>query len=215
LTGFVIVQSRVANPMMPLDLFKAHGFRLALPVGFAFMVGNYGNVFVVSLYLQQHLGLSPLHAGLVFLPSAFFAIAGNLASGPVTNRFGARVPVVAGLSLMVLGLVAVLITAPLGHPLLTALCVIPIGAGGSLAMPSVTSVVLEGVPAEQAGTASAVFNTVRQVGGAVAIAVFGALIANPDHIDRGMRLSLGTAAALLLLAALDSLRLRPRAADAS
>ena len=56
------------------------------------MVGNYGNVFVVSLYLQQELELSPLHAGLVFLPAAFFAIAANLASGPITNRYGARLP---------------------------------------------------------------------------------------------------------------------------
>jgi MFS transporter, DHA2 family, methylenomycin A resistance protein len=199
--------------MMPLDLFRAHGFRLALPVGFAFMVGNYGNVFVLSLYLQQHLGLSPLHAGLVFLPSAFFAIAGNLASGHVTNRFGARIPVVAGLSSMVLGLLALVIIAPLGSPVLMAVCVIPIGAGGSLAMPSVTSVVLEGVPARQAGTASAVFNTFRQVGGAVAIAVFGALIADPDRFDVGLRLSLGSAALLLLLAALNSLRIRPRADD--
>jgi DHA2 family methylenomycin A resistance protein-like MFS transporter len=198
--------------MMPLDLFRARGFRLALPVGFAFMVGNHGNVFVVSLFLQQELGLSPLHAGLVFLPSAFFAIAANLASGPVTNRYGARLPVVAGLTSMALGLTAVLIIAPLGHPLLIAACVIPIGAGGALAMPSVTGVVLEGVPARQAGTASAVFNTFRQVGGAVAIAVFGALIANPDHVVAGSRLSLGIAALLLLLAALSSLRIQPRAA---
>ncbi|MET0694518.1 MAG: MFS transporter [Propionibacteriaceae bacterium] len=211
LMAFVVVQSRVAHPMMPLDLFRAHGFRLALPVGFAFMVGNYGNVFVVSLYLQQRLGLSPLHAGLVFLPSAFFAIAGNLVSGPVTNRFGARLPVVLGLSLMVIGLVATLLTAPMGLPIVTALCIIPVGLGGSLAMPSVTSVVLEGVPAQQAGTASAVFNTFRQVGGAVAIAVFGALVANPDRFDVGLRLSLGIAAALLLLAAVNSLRIQPRA----
>ena len=211
LVGFVVVQTRVAHPMMPLDLFHAHGFRLALPVGIAFMVGNFGNVFVVALYLQQNLGLSPLNAGLVFLPSAFFAIAGNLSSGVVTNRFGARVPVVAGLLSMVVGLIAMLITAPLGLPWLMAICIIPIGAGGSLAMPSVTSVVLEGVPARQAGTASAVFNTFRQVGGAVAIAVFGALIANPDTIDQVLRLSLGIAAFLLLLAALNSLRIRPRA----
>ena len=112
LVGFVVVQSRVRHPMMPLDLFHAHGFRIALPVGFAFMVGNFGNVFVIALYLQQHLGLSPLHAGLVFLPSAFFAIAGNLSSCIVTNRFGARVPVVAGLLSMVVGLTAMLITAP-------------------------------------------------------------------------------------------------------
>jgi DHA2 family methylenomycin A resistance protein-like MFS transporter len=210
LAGFVYVQSRVAHPMMPLDLFHAHGFRIALPVGFAFMVGNFGNVFVVALYLQQHLGLSPLNAGLVFLPSAFFAIAGNLSSGLVTNRFGARVPVVVGLLSMAVGLTALLITAPLGLPWLMAISIIPIGAGGSLAMPSVTSVVLEGVPAHQAGTASAVFNTFRQVGGAVAIAVFGALIADPDHIDRGLRLSLGIAALLVVLAALNSARIRPR-----
>jgi len=86
---------------------------------------------------------------------------------------------------MTAGLTALLIATPLGLSWLIALCVIPISAAGSLAMPSVTSLVLEGVPAHQAGTASAVFNTFRQVGGAVAIAVFGALIANPDTIDRG------------------------------
>ena len=210
LTGFVFAQSKVPHPMMPLELFQAHGFRIALPVGFAFMVGNFGNVFVVALYLQQQLGLSPLNAGLVFLPSAFFAIGGNLSSGFVTNRFGARLPVVAGLTSMAVGLTALVVTAPLGLPWLIAICLIPIGAGGSLAMPSVTGVVLEGVPARQAGTASAVFNTFRQVGGAVAIAVFGALIANADRIDQGLRISLGIAAAVIFLAALSSLRIRPR-----
>ena len=211
LVGFVLVQARVGHPMVPLGLFRARGVRLALPVGFAFMVGNYGNVFVVSLFLQQELRLSPLQAGLVFLPSAFFAIVANLASGPITNRYGARIPVVAGLTAMAFGLAATLLIAPLGHPALIAACLVPIGAGGALAMPSVTGVVLEGVPAQLAGTASAVFNTFRQVGGAVAIAVFGALIADPDQVVSGLRLSLGIAAALLFLAALSSLRIQARA----
>ena len=111
---------------------------------------------------------------------------------------------------MAIGLTAMLFVAPLGSPELIALCVIPIGAGGALAMPSVTGVVLEGVPARQAGTASAVFNTFRQVGGAVAIAVFGALIADPDQVVSGLRVSLGIAATLLFLAALSSLRIQPR-----
>jgi DHA2 family methylenomycin A resistance protein-like MFS transporter len=213
LGSFVLVQARARHPMMPLSLFHARGFQLALPVGFAFMVGNYGNVFVVSLFLQQHLGLTPLHAGLVFLPSAFFAIAGNLLSGPITNRCGARLPVVVGLLSMVVGLLAQLLTAGLGRPLLSALCVIPVGAGGSLAMPSVTGVVLEGVPGDLAGIASAVFNTFRQIGGAVAIAVFGALIAHPETFLTGMRVSLAIAAVLLLVAAVSSLRIRPRAVD--
>ncbi len=209
--GFVYSQTRVAHPMMPLTLFRARGVRLALPVGFAFMVGNYGNVFVVSLYLQQHLGLTPLHAGVMFLPSAVFAIAANLTSGPVTNRLGPCLPIVAGQLAMVAGLIAALLTAQIGSPLLTAACLIPIGAGGAMAMPAVTGIVLDGVDQDLAGTASAVFNTFRQVGGAVAIAVFGALIANPGNFLTGMRISLGTAALLLLITAANSTRVSGRA----
>jgi DHA2 family methylenomycin A resistance protein-like MFS transporter len=208
LAGFALVQARSSNPMMPLGLFRVRGFRIALLVGFTFMIGNYGNVFVSSLFLQQHLGLSPLHAGLAFLPSAACAVAGNLVSGPVTNRFGARLPIVTGQLLMVVGLVGLLVTAQLGSPLLVALLTIPIGAGGSLAMPPMTGVVLEGVSVDLAGTASAVFNTFRQVGGAVAIAVFGALIADPESFLAGLRVSFAAAALLLLATALLSLRVR-------
>ncbi|WP_432573177.1 MFS transporter [Kineococcus sp. SYSU DK005] len=210
LAGFVLVQARGRHPMLPLELFAARGVRLALPVGFAFMVGNYGHVFVVSLYLQQQLGLSPLDAGLVFVPAALFAVAGNLSSGPVTNRFGPRLPVVGGQLSMVVGLLALVPATTSGSPWLVALALVPVGAGGSMAMPPVTGVVLEGVPSHRAGTASAVFNTFRQVGGAVAIAVFGALIANPDRFLTGLRTSLVVAAALLALTALNSLRIHPR-----
>jgi MFS transporter, DHA2 family, methylenomycin A resistance protein len=124
-------------------------------------------------------------------------------------------PVVAGQLSMVVGLVALLVTAGVGSPLLVALCVIPIGAGGSLAMPSVTGVVLEGVAPEQAGTASAVFNTFRQVGGAVAIAVFGALVADAGTFVTGARTSFAIAAVLLLATALLSLRVQSHRPAAS
>ncbi len=206
--AFVLVQARVAHPMMPLELFHARGFRIALPVGFAFMVGNYGNVFTTSLFLQQYIGLSPLRAGLVYVPSAVLAIVSNLASGPITNRFGPRWPIVGGQLSMVIGLVALLSTAHLKSVLLVALCLIPVGAGGALAMPAVTGVVLDGVAPDQAGTASAVFNTFRQVGGAVAIAVFGALIAGSPTFLPGLRTSLAVAAVVLLTTALISLQVR-------
>ena len=213
LVGFLVVQARVRHPMMPLGLFGSAGMRVALSVGFAFMVGWYGTVFVGSLFLQQRLGLSPLLAGLAFVPSALFAVVGNLISGPVTNQFGVRVPVVVGLASMVVGLMALVVTAPLESPLLVALLVVPIGAGGSLAMPPTAGLVLASVPPERAGTASAVFNTFRQVGGAVAIAVFGALIADPERFVAGMQVSLAVAASLLLIIALVSVRIRsPREA---
>jgi MFS transporter, DHA2 family, methylenomycin A resistance protein len=215
LVGFLLVESRGRRPMMPLDLFDSRGMRIALLVGFAFMVGWYGTVFVGSLFLQQHLGLSPLLAGLAFVPSALFSVVGNLISGPVTNRFGTRVPVVAGMTSMVVGLTAMVLTAPLGSPLLTALLIVPIGAGGSLAMPPTTGLVLHSVAPERVGTASAVFNTFRQVGGAVAIAIFGALIADPQRFVPGMQTSLTIAAGLLLLTALASLRIHPHPEPAS
>lgn len=205
--GFLLVQAHGRNPMMPLDLFRSGGMRIALGVGFAFMVGNFGSVFVLSLYLQQHLGLSPLAAGLVFLPSAAFSIVGNVVSGTLVNRFGARVPVVAGLSTMVLGLVVVIVLAPLDSVVAVAVCTILTGAGGSVAMPPATSVVLTSVPAERSGTASAVFNTFRQVGGAVAIAVFGAFLADRSQFVVGTQTSFVVAAVVLLVAALAAIRI--------
>lgn len=206
--GFLLVQAHGRNPMMPLDLFRSGGMRIALGVGFAFMVGNFGSVFVLSLYLQQHLGLSPLAAGLVFLPSAAFSIVGNVVSGTLVNRFGARVPVVAGLSTMVLGLVVMIVLAPLDSVVAVAVCTILTGAGGSIAMPPATSVVLASVPAERSGTASAVFNTFRQVGGAMAIAVFGAFLADRSQFVVGTQTSFVVAAVVLLVAALAAIRIR-------
>jgi drug resistance transporter, EmrB/QacA subfamily len=206
--GFLLIQVRARHPMMPLELFRSAGIRIAFLDGFAFMIGNFGSVFVVSLYLQQHLRLTPFQAGLVFLPSAAFGITGNLISGILANRFGPQVPIVFGLTLMTAAFVGLLTTAPSGNPLLAALFLIFTGAGGSIAMPPVTSVVLASVPAERAGTASAVFNTFRQVGGAVAIAVFGAFIAIPSAFVPGMQVSFTIAAGALLLAAFASLFLR-------
>ena len=128
--GFLLAEARGSHPMMPLVLFRSAGMRIALLVGFALMAGWFGTVFFASLFLQQHLGLTPLQAGLAFLPAAIFSMAGNVLSGAITNRFGPRVPVVAGLLSMVVGLVALLITAPLGSAVLTAILLVFIGPGG-------------------------------------------------------------------------------------
>ena len=78
---------------------------------------------------------------------------------------------------------------------------LPVGLAGPLIMPPVTAVLLNSVPDAIAGTASGVFNTSRQLGGALAIAVFGALLAQPAGLAHGLRLSLLIAAAVAALAA--------------
>ncbi|HWR46015.1 MAG TPA: MFS transporter [Pseudonocardiaceae bacterium] len=84
-----------------------------------------------------------------------------------------------------------------------------VGLAGPLVMPPVTAVLLNSVPGHRAGTASGVFNTSRQVGGALAVAVFGALLAQPGTFLQGLRSSLLLAAAVGLAAAASSLLLKP------
>ncbi|MFE2992010.1 MFS transporter [Streptomyces sp. NPDC059262] len=88
-----------------------------------------------------------------------------------------------------------------------ALLLIPIGMSGPLVTPPTTALLLEHVPAEQTGTASGVFNTSRQIGGALAVAVFGALISAPDGFQHGLRVSLTLTAVIALLAALSTPRM--------
>jgi len=128
----------------------------------------------MSLYLQEPRGLSALGTGLVFLPMM-------LAGGALTpfiarlgEWLGSRILILAGLLVMTAGLpVIALLPAPVPVPVLSALMIL-VGLGGPLVMPPVMALLLQAVPARRAGVASGVFNTSRQVGGALAVAVFGA-----------------------------------------
>jgi MFS transporter, DHA2 family, methylenomycin A resistance protein len=205
--AFVSAQARVRHPMVPLTLFGSRTFRIALAVGFAFMVGYYGLPFVASLYLQSTRGLTSFQTGLVFLPMMLIGLALTPFSAQVVERVGSRAPVCIGLLAMTFGLAAFALL-PATTPLwvLSSVMVL-VGIGGPLTMPPMTAVLLNHVPAQVTGVASAVFNTSRQLGGALAVAVFGALLANSASLMDGQRRSLLLAAAVLLTTAIASLRL--------
>src|SRR4051795_462287 len=174
---FVIQEARVAHPMVPLGLFRSRDVSVSVAVGFAFVVGYYGLPFLMSLYLQQIRGLSPLQAGACFVPMMVTGAILTPVSARLVERFGAKRIVITGLACMAAGLVLLAaLTGPLPVWALAALMILP-GLAGPLVSPPITAVLLNSVPDESAGTASGVFNTSRQVGGALAIAVFGALVA--------------------------------------
>lgn len=208
IVAFAVSQSRSAHPMVPRQLLGNPMLRHSAMIGFAFMVGYYGLPFVFTLYFQQQRGLSPLATGALFLPMMLIGAALTPLSARLVERFGHRAPIVGGLAVMAAGLVLLGLmpaSAPLG--LLSALMVL-VGLGGPLVMPATTSVLLAAVHRHSAGIASGVFNTSRQIGGALAIAVFGALLANPATFVHGLRLSLIIAAVVVVLAASGALRLR-------
>ncbi|MCA9514910.1 MAG: MFS transporter [Myxococcales bacterium] len=205
--AFFALQAKSAHPMVPLRLFRSRAAATTVAIGFTFMVGFYGMVFLMSLLLQERRGMSPFAAGLAFLPVTGFSLVMPIVAARMAERFGAWVPIALGQLAMATGLLAlaaVADTAPV--PLLVALMV-PVGFGAGTAMPSATSLLLNTVPHERSGTASGVLNTSRQVGGATAIAAFGGLVAALGY-DGGTRLSLGLAGGLLALTMLATLRLR-------
>jgi MFS transporter, DHA2 family, methylenomycin A resistance protein len=200
LAAFLLSQAAGVHPMVPLEVFRSRNVSASVAVGFAFIVGYYGLPFVMSLYLQQHRGLSSLGAGVAFLPMMLIGLVLTPFSARIAERVGARLLVTGGLVVMSAGLVA-LAAVPAAPVWLLAALMVLAGLGGPLVMPPVTGVLLNGVPDHRAGIASGVFNTGRQIGGALAVAVFGALLAQQATFTQGLRDSLLIAAALALAAA--------------
>jgi sugar phosphate permease len=194
--------------MVPPALFRYRTVPAAVAIGFAFVAGYYGLPFVMSLYLQEFRGLSPLAAGVAFLPMMLTGAALTPFTARLTERAGARLLITTGLVLMATGLVIIALL-PASAPVwaLAGLMVLT-GLGGPLVMPPLTAVLLTSVPAAQAGTASGVFNTSRQVGGALAVAVFGALLAHPATFMSGLRASLLLAGGIALAAVAASVLLK-------
>ena len=211
----VVAQARGAHPMVPLDLFRSRTVSIASGVGFAFIVGYYGLPFVMSLYLQQVRGLSSLATGVTFLPTMLVGAVLTPFSARAAERFGARTLITIGMVVLAVGL-AVIGFLPAAAPewVLSGVMLV-VGLSGPLAMPPIMAVLLNSVPDHRAGTASGVFNTSRQIGGALAIAVFGALLADQATFLQGLRSSLLIAGVVAILAAAASLLLPIRQPSAS
>jgi len=102
---------------------------------------------------------------------------------------------------MAVGLAAVALLPASAPVAVIAALMVLVGLAGPLVAPPVTAVLLSSVPGALAGTASGVFNTSRQVGGALAVAVFGALLAQAPSFMAGLRISLLLAAGIALITA--------------
>jgi EmrB/QacA subfamily drug resistance transporter len=207
--AFLLRQHRAGHPMVPLSLFRSPAFRIAIALGFTFMVGYYGVPFVMTLDLQQVRGYSPLLTGVVFAPMMWIGLTLTPLTPRLLGRFGQRPLILTGLLSMCTGVIALALLPATAPAWLISVLLMLAGLAGPLVMPPTTGLLLSSTSSHRAGIASGVFNTSRQVGGALAVAVFGALLAEPGSFIRGMRLSLLIAAAITALTALGTTALRP------
>ena len=199
--SFVHLQRTSEHPLVPPSLLRLSVVRNSSGVGAAFVIGYYGLPFVVSIVFQQHRGMSALATGMTFLP--MMVVGGILSpfSASMVERVGTHRLVRAGLVLMAVGLASVAFAVVSAPRWAVALLMMVVGVAGPAIMPPTTALLLNSVPNHLAGTASGVFNTARQIGGAMAVAVFGTLLSSGAGLVRGARISLVIAALFALTTA--------------
>ena len=177
LAAFVWWELRIADPLIDLRVFTSRAFSAAAGAVTVIFFALFGSLFVLTQYLQLVHGYSPLSAGLRALPFALAMAAVSPVSPLIAARLGTRVIMPAGMALMGLGLLD-LSTAGVhtAYPPL-ALAVAIMGAGMGLVMAPASTAIMTTVPAHQAGAGSAINDTIREVGGALGVAIVGSLSA--------------------------------------
>ena len=179
----------IPNPLIDLRVFAVRAFSAAAASVTVIFFALFGSLFVLTQYLQLVHGYSPLSAGVRALPFAIAMAAVSPVSTVLAGRLGSRVVIPAGMALMGAGLLD-LSTAGVhtSYPPL-AIAVAIMGAGMGLVMAPASTTIMTTVPAHQAGAGSAVNDTIREVGGALGIAVVGSLAENVYRTKLGTALA--------------------------
>lgn len=215
--GFIVLETRRAQPMLPLALFREPVFTAAVIVSMISAFTFYGLLFDLSLYFQRQLGDTPLRAGLAFLPLTVVVPAGSLLSRRAAARFGVRALVAGACVLAALGYLGVALAVTSGgastHDIALAGSLPLIGLAASLITPAATAALMTTVDAARAGIAAGVLNAARQTGAALGVAMAGAWLAEGGSIGAGMRVDLLISVAMSVGAAWIGWRARPRGAN--
>jgi EmrB/QacA subfamily drug resistance transporter len=172
LIAFLVVESRVEQPLMPLRIFRMRTLAAANAVGLLLGGSFFGFVFVGTLYMQQVLGYSPLQAGVAWLATSLTSIALVGLSQKLATRVSPGPVMAVGMTLIGGGILWATQAPVHGHfwgslagPFVIA------GAGGAFSFVPISIGGLTGVAEREAGLASGLLNTSQQLGGAIGVAI--------------------------------------------
>ena len=217
LAGFILYSTRAKNPMLPMRLFRSRAFAGINAASLLMFLGMFGSIFLLSQYMQGVLGYSPTEAGLRMLPWTGMPMLVAPIAGILADRIGGRPVVATGLFLQALGLgyMAVVATADASYgSQLPALIVS--GIGMALYFAPASHLVMSSVRPSEQGIASGANNALREVGGALGIAVMASIFAAQGGYETGqtfvdgMRPALVTGSAVVALAGIAALLIPTR-----
>jgi EmrB/QacA subfamily drug resistance transporter len=175
--AFCVVEPRRRLPIIDLSLFRNSTFTGANVVGMATFVSLLGVIFFLSLYLQTILGYSAIRTGAAFLASTLAIMIAAPVGGKLADRIGPRLPLSVGMVVWGLSLFCVAAVLEVHTSFWYFLPWLILGGFGfGLVLPPCTAAVLRAVPTDKAGVASGLLQALRQVGGALGVAIMGAII---------------------------------------
>ncbi|MEU7143711.1 DHA2 family efflux MFS transporter permease subunit [Nocardia sp. NPDC046473] len=196
-----------ADPILPLDIFRIRSVSSANTVMFLLGAGFLASPVLLSLYLQDVHGYSPLLAGVGYLPVGAAMITGSRSAGWLTVRLGARTATILCSAIGTLGLVCTAVCIALDAPYLWTVLISGaiLGYGVAAAFTPITVAATNGVPPDRSGLAAGVLNTVRQTSGAVGLAALSAIA-----LSAGYATSFAASAACLAAACVVATITMPR-----
>jgi EmrB/QacA subfamily drug resistance transporter len=180
LAAFVAIELRSKAPLVRLSVFRIRTLATADAVMLMVASAMFSMFFFASLYVQEILGYSPLKAGLAFLPVSGGIMVGAVVAQQLIKRLGVRAVAIAGV-LIAAGGMFVLTGLPVHGSYVSDLLsgLVPMSIGMGLVFVPITLLGTGGVPDQDAGLASGLFNTAQQVGGSFGLAVLATIAA--DH----------------------------------
>jgi EmrB/QacA subfamily drug resistance transporter len=179
LGSFLAIESRVSDPLMPLDLFRRRNLATANVMGVLWAAAMFAWFFLSALYLQLVLHYEPLQVGLAFLPgNLVMAVFSVGISAKLVMRYGLRAPLATGLGLAGLGLL-LLVRAPIDGSYFVDVfpSMVLLGVGAGIAFNPMIIVAMTDVEPERSGLASGLVNTSFMMGGALGLAVLASIAA--------------------------------------
>ena len=177
LIAFVVVEARVAAPMLPLRLFRSRVFAGTNLATLGIYAALSGASFFLTIYVQNTLGYSALAAGASFFPLSIIVFALSSRFGRLAGRHGPRGFMVGGAFFFALALLLLLRVAPgVGYWTTIFPAIVLLGLGLAMIVAPLTTAVMGAVPSDNAGIASAINNVASRAAGLLAIAALGVVV---------------------------------------
>lgn len=203
LITFIVVEKKTDSPILPNDIFLNKTFLISILQGALFNFMFYGLLFALSFNFQLHYKLSSILSGLAFLPFTGLVAVGNLTASKLAMRQSRIHVLYLGQLILITSLILILFFAKFHLPLwCTLLTLLFTGFSSGLLVPTMTAQTLSTVSKELHGAASAAFNTSRQIGGAIGVAIFGPLLGVTASLERGFVICLALASCSVFISLL-------------